>query len=378
MVRNLSILFEIGQMNVGGPQSWLCDIAPALRRRGSKVAVMSFEGREPGDLVLLQRLQAEGIETRRVPVWGGRWRRRRAIHAAFKALGPCDIAHFLSEAYSGPFLPVAKRYGIPIRISHARSPVWRSLSPGLLVKLRYRWYWWLSLRYCTHAFGVTQEALDAMLAPAGRRRIPCHVVPSAICFARFSRCADMRGHHGRAKNKNDLVLGFVGRISPSKNPEFLVKVLSVLRARGGEARGVLLGSGSAEAQVREFIALEGLSDRVEIIPPRMDVAEVMAQRMDIVLLPSDFEGTPRVVVESQACGVPVLCSTAVSTSVCVVPELFHRLPLADGPAAWADTVLRVAKVRVPMKRVAECFARSALEIENQADHLLELYQGFRE
>ncbi|MCX6924179.1 MAG: hypothetical protein NT154_13355 [Verrucomicrobia bacterium] len=44
MARNLRIEFEIGQLRIGGPQSWLCDIAPALRQRGPKVIVMSFEG----------------------------------------------------------------------------------------------------------------------------------------------------------------------------------------------------------------------------------------------------------------------------------------------------------------------------------------------
>src|ERR1017187_1338644 len=186
MNRNLSVLFEIGQLQIGGPQSWLCDIAPALRRRGPKVMVMSFEGREPGDLVLLQRLEAEGIEARRVPVWGGRWRRRRAVDEAFKAVGRCDIAHFLSDAYSGPYLPFAKHCGIPVRVIHARTPNWAPAGPGLRVRLRYHWYWWLSRRYCTHAFGVTQEALEAMLGPSRRRRIPSYVVPDVTVEGFFS------------------------------------------------------------------------------------------------------------------------------------------------------------------------------------------------
>jgi hypothetical protein len=59
-----------------------------------------------------------------------------------------------------------------------------------------------------------------------------------------------------------------------------------------------------------------------------------------------------------------------------VPELFHRLPLAAGPEAWADEILRLANARIMRERVEECFARSPLEIENQADHLLRLYQSF--
>lgn len=363
-------------LNIGGPQSWVCDIAPALMRRGAEVIVMSFEGAVPADLVLVQRLETEGIETRRVAVRGGRWSRMRAIHRAFMTVGPRDIAHFNSDAYSGPFLPFAKHCGIPVRIIHARTPNWTPPGRGLYLRLYYGWRWWLMRRYCTHAFGVTQEALDAMLGPTGRHRVPSHVVPSAICFARYRRQADARAPRQRVEGTGGLVVGFVGRISPSKNPGFLVKVLAVLRARGVEARLLLMGSGSAEAGVRSLAAQENLADRVEFLPPAGNVAEVMAQRMDILALPSDWEGTPRVVVESQASGLPVLCSTAVSADVCVVPELFHRLPLADGPEAWADELVRVAQVRVPRQRVEECFARSPLEIENQAERLLALYRSF--
>ena len=337
---------------------------------------MSFEGREPGDLVLLQRLEAEGIETRRVPVWGGRWRRLRATRAAFKAVGRCDIAHFNSDAYSGPYLPFAKHAGIPVRIMHSRIPHWRPSGPGLRVKLRYHWYWWLSRHYCTHAFGVTQEALEAMLGPTGRRRIPSLVVPSAICSARFRHQADLRARRDGVKGQAALVVGFVGRFEPQKNPGFLVNVLASLRARRVEARLLFMGSGSLEPLLHRLAAQENLADRVEFLPAAANVAEVMAQRMDLLALPSHYEGTPRVAVEAQATGVPVLCSSSIAADVCVVPELFHRLPLANGPAAWADEVLRLAQVRVPRQRVEECFAQSPLEIENQADHLLELYRSF--
>jgi glycosyltransferase involved in cell wall biosynthesis len=320
-------------------------------------------------------LEAEGIETRRIAVRGGRWCRRRLLQAAFQATGQYDIAHFNSDAFSGPLLPFASHCGIPVRIMHSRTPNWAPPIPGLYWKLRYRWYWWLSLHYCTHAFGVTGQALNAMLQPTGRRRIPSFVVPSAISYHRFGQRLDARARQDGVGGKAALVVGFVGRFSPMKNLDFLVKVLSVLRARGVEARLLLMGSGSAEAGVRSLAAQEKLADRVEFLLPNGNVAEVMAQRMDVLALPSDFEGTPRVAIESQAAGVPALCSLGVSPSVCVVPELFNRLSLAEGPAAWADAVSHLAKVRVPRQRVEECFARSPLEIENQAEHLLAVYRS---
>ena len=172
------------------------------------------------------------------------------------------------------------------------------------------------------------------------------------------------------------MVGFVGRFEPQKNPGFLINVLSALRARRIEARLLFMGNGSLEPARRRLASDEKLEDRVEFLPPSGNVADIMGQRMDILALPSHYEGTPRVAVEAQASGVPVLCSSSIAADVCVVPELFHRLPLAEAPAAWADVVLRLGKVRVSGKRVAECFARSPLEIENQADTLLELYHSF--
>ena len=362
-------------LHVGGPSSWVCDIAPALKRRGVKVTVISFETMAPTDLVLPQRLEAGGIEIRRVVVRGGRWRRHRVVQEAFKTVGRCDIAHFNSDAYSGPYLPFAKQAGIPVRIMHSRIPNWKPSGPGLRVKLRYHWYWWLSRHYCTHAFGVTQEALEAMLGPTGRR-IPSLVVPSAICSARFRRQAELRAQRNGAKAKTALLIGFVGRFEPQKNPSFLVSVLSALRTRRIDARLLFMGSGSLEPALRRLASQENLADRVEFLPPGGNVAEVMAQRMDLLALPSHYEGTPRVVTESQACGLPVFCSSAIAADVCVVPELFHLLPLAAGPGAWADEMLRVAKIWVPRQRVEECFARSPLEIENQAERLIEHYCSY--
>ena len=198
----------------------------------------------------------------------------------------------------------------------------------------------------------------------------------AISSDRFRQQADLRARRDPVKERASLVVGFVGRFEPQKNPGFLINVLSALRARRIEARLLFMGNGSLEPALRRLASDEKLEDRVEFLPPSGNVADIMGQRMDILALPSHYEGTPRVAVEAQASGVPVLCSSSIAADVCVVPELFHRLPLAEAPAAWADVVLRLGKVRVSGKRVAECFARSPLEIENQADTLLELYHSF--
>jgi glycosyltransferase involved in cell wall biosynthesis len=171
-------------------------------------------------------------------------------------------------------------------------------------------------------------------------------------------------------------MGLIGRITASKNPLFLLDILGVLRNRHTDARVLFMGYGPEEEKIRQVAAKRGIGKHITFLPPGENVAEILSEQLDVLVLPSDFEGTPRVVTEAQACGVPVVCSTAVSADVCAVPELFHRLPLADGAEAWADGILRASQIRVPRQRIERCFARSPLEIGNQADLLVNLYENF--
>jgi glycosyltransferase involved in cell wall biosynthesis len=173
-------------------------------------------------------------------------------------------------------------------------------------------------------------------------------------------------------------LGFVGRLAASKNPRFVIEVLSRLRREGAAADALFMGAGPEEEAVRALALHRGVDRQVTFLPPDAQVGDIMARRMDVLLLPSEagFEGTPRVTIEAQACGVPVICSTGIPEDVRVVPELFHRLRVSDGCEAWAEKALELGGIRVSPDHVSACFAESPLEISNQADQLIDQYQRF--
>lgn len=367
----MRILLEVSPLNVGGPQSWVCDIAGALARRGLSVSVLSFELASPQDAVCQKRLEDDGVPTRRL-VLAGSWRQKCALlREAFRGEGHCDIAHFNSDVFSGLLLPFAS--SIPVRIVHARTPNWTVHGPGIKNALLHRLFLWQARRGCTHAFGVTSQALACVTGRGDRFQRPTEVVPSAIRSARYAPFLAMRQARPPARHPASLTLGFVGRLTASKNPGFLVTVLEQLVARGGDAHLVYLGAGPEEAAIRCLATELGLQDRIVWLAPSGQVGETLTSHMDILLLPSDFEGTPRVVLEAQACGVPVLCSTTIPADVGVVPELFHQAHRNEGAAVWADRAIQAAAVTIDAAMVTNRFAVSPCDIENQADWLIDRY-----
>lgn len=370
----MHVLLEVGAVSIGGPQSWICDIAPALKQRGAKVSVMSFGAAMPRENIMRERLHEAGITTHEIVLRGNKWEKWRKAEIGMRSVGKCDVAHFNSDKYSGWLVPFAKRLHIPVRIMHSRTPYWGCRSRRFGDIMLHWWFGWQARHYCTHAFGVTREALTAMVGTRGTRKIPCEVVPSAIRSDRFSNLIAQHALVRREAGAKDLVIGFVGRMVATKNPRYLVEILAVLRHQRVNASLVFMGTGPEEDAVRNMATQLGVGRHVTLLPLGENVGAILAERMDVLVLPSEYEGTPRVVVEAQACGLSVICSTAVSNDVCIVPELFHRMDVLAGPKLWAEKALQICATRVSREHVKNCFAGSPFEIENQADWLLEYYQ----
>jgi glycosyltransferase involved in cell wall biosynthesis len=111
---------------------------------------------------------------------------------------------------------------------------------------------------------------------------------------------------------------FVGRLDKQKRPDLFIRVISrvVRQLPDRRVKAVIVGDGRMKTEVKDLIANVGLTaEQIEIAGAR-DNMSAFYQNADLLLLTSDWEGTPNVLLEAMACGVPV-----VSTRVGGVPEI---------------------------------------------------------
>lgn len=140
-----------------------------------------------------------------------------------------------------------------------------------------------------------------------------------------------------------LRLAWVGRLEPPKAPELAVETLAVLRDRGVEAQLTVVGDGTLRPGLEQLVAERGLHDLVTLVgqQPRRDTAEIV-RRSRVLVMSSRFEGSPRALIESLACGVPVAC-TAQSDPDGLVRAGETGVVAADrSPAALAKAVVAAA------------------------------------
>lgn len=120
-------------------------------------------------------------------------------------------------------------------------------------------------------------------------------------------------------------IGFVGNLIPIKRVDRLAKIFSEITRLTPGIVFLIVGDGNLHGQLVEECKLFGLDVRFtgRVTPKRVPY---FMNAMDVMLLPSRNEGWPCVVLEAQACGVPVVGSSkggipeAIGNGGVVVPE----------------------------------------------------------
>ncbi len=83
-------------------------------------------------------------------------------------------------------------------------------------------------------------------------------------------------------------------------------------------------------------------DRVRLAGVTHDPGAALGS-LDAFVMPSEFAGLPRALLEAQAVDLPCLISEAVSDEAVVIPELVERLPRDGG---WPEAIERTIAGRL--------------------------------
>jgi len=168
----------------------------------------------------------------------------------------------------------------------------------------------------------------------------------------------------------EFVVGWVGRLSFEKGPDVLVDAVG--RLRDLPLTVAVLGGGRARAVLEQRAGEQGLNGQVRwygVVPEAMRLFAAF----DVFVLSSRTEGTPMVLFEAMAAGVPI-----VATRVGGVPDVVSTAEAAlvtpDDPLALATAIRAVYHDRAAAERRAAA-ARIRLEREFGVAPWLDRYEA---
>lgn len=274
-----------------------------------------------------------------------------------------NVVHAHIELQSVFYLIVALLCGVKTRVSHAHLS---RRNEGLKNKiLRF-----ILNRVATHRVGASDLSIKAVF---GSEK-DALVINNAIDVDRFSFDLKIRQKYRQDLNVEEkFVVGFVGRLSHQKNIPFLVKVFSGLEKKTANVVLLVVGDGELYGDMLHQLESLGLLSKVIFLKTRNDVNALM-MAMDVMLLPSFYEGLPLVLVEAQATALKCIVSDKITQLISITDYIVYKSIEDHCVDEWVDAIIDNAMEysRCSMK---EKITSEHFNIEYESERLIDIYKG---
>ena len=363
------ILHVIDSLDLGGAQTFLLELVKNHDRSRYQPEVGCMHGRG----IYAEAFEKNGITVhllspQKFPPYYvlNFWKLMRS--------GEYDILHFHLFGSNLCAKPLAIMGGHPAIIVHDQcNDASREKNPLLLAADSF-WN-----RCSNRVIAVSESTRDYLL---DREDLPDDLVtmiPNGIDAEVFKPASELQ----REESKNAfgiprdcLVIGGVGRLVAQKNFSLFMDVAARVLSGNPSAIFVIAGTGPEEEALKEKGEALGISDRLRFLGHVSDRI-FLHHAFDALLMTSDFEGTPMVLLEAMSCGLPVVASAVDGIAeVCTNGHDAQLITPGDvaGFAAALEDMLRDDESRAILGRNARNTILKRYEIR----HLVRRIEGIYE
>lgn len=211
----------------------------------------------------------------------------------------------------------------------------------------------LALQFCEKVITVSEEIKNDLLRN-GIKESRIVVIQNAVQNSyKEEELAHQRIEKRRflSIEKDEFVIGYVGRLSEEKGVHYLIEAGSVMKESSEPFKIVIIGDGPRRKELQAQAKSKGLEKEVILAGFQNDVEEWFSV-FDAFVLPSLTEGTPMALLEAMSAGIPPIAS-AVGGIPKVVEDGVNGFLVAPGDfRAISEKVIALKKNPGLQKKIA--------------------------
>lgn len=178
--------------------------------------------------------------------------------------------------------------------------------------------------------------------------------------------------------KSSLLILFVGRMIPYKNPLYVLNIFNVIYNYDKDVYCMFVGEGPYKIYIQNIINTLNIGKNVKCLGWNSNVYPIMKEA-DVLIFPSEEtppEGLGLTVIEAQSVGLPVVMSLSVPNEAIIFPELVARIPLDKGETYWANQIFTLLKSKDSnsLKYYSDRMMKSSFSSVNCLTKILNIYR----
>lgn len=288
----MKLTMVISSLGIGGAQRVVGLLANAWQALGWKLTILTLDSQDASPFfpvhpdVHIHNLGVAHCSRSLAQAIIANVRRLNALRTALRESKPDGVVSFMDTVNVLTIL-ASRGLGIPVVVSERTDP--RMHDIGRM---------WNTLRKLTYplADSIVVQTRSVLEGLPARWREKATAIANPVTIPQVDAQRD-----GRA----ETVFLCVGRLSPEKGQDLLLRTFAELPQSLSGWRLRLVGDGPWEATLKEMARTAGITDRVEFLG-RTNTPEEWLEKGGIFVLPSRFEGFPNALLEAMAHGLPCI------------------------------------------------------------------------
>jgi len=255
---------------------------------------------------------------------------------------------------------------------------WETISsPEWLLKRRL-WSYRFAVRFCDRVIAVSRATARFLREQRGVPASKIVVIPYGVDLKRYTTEENFGIRKKLGLNRDDRVIGVVGRLHPQKGHVYLIRAAEKIVRNFPKVKFVFAGDGDLRSELEELVRTKNLEKNFMFLGYRSDIPDVI-KAFDIFALPSLYEGLPNVVLEAMASGKSVVATGVDGTVEAVVDSVTGYLVPVKDTEALSKAIIKLLEDKELAKQMGKR-ARERVEsdfsLEKQVHSFENLYSSF--
>lgn len=338
----IRVLQIVGRMDRGGIENFVMNVYRNINRDKVQFDFLCHYGREAA---FNDEIRAMGGRIYEMPAirdethvyYWKIFKYRRALKKFFREHNEYKIIHGQMTNTASIYMPIAKKYGVTTRIAHSHNSHGKVGMLGLVTNILKKPVY----KYATDLFACSEAAAKYFYPEDYVKGGKVKVVPNSVDVGKFRFDSEMRENMRNELGVQDkLVIGCVGRFRTEKNQTFLIDVLKEVLVLNSNAVLLFAGDGPLEDEVKQKSEQMGMREKCIFLGMRSDIPNIM-QAMDVLAMPSLFEGLPVTGIEAQASGLHCVVSDGVTKEMDAL-GMVEFVSLDASIEVWVNQLIKAA------------------------------------
>lgn len=167
----------------------------------------------------------------------------------------------------------------------------------------------------------------------------------------------------------------VGRLESIKGQQYLIRAMEIIKDENTSCHLVLAGDGLNREKLLEQARAAGVDHIIHFLGTRHDIPQLMAGS-DFLVLPSESEGLPFVLLEAMAAGLPIIASRVGKVPSIIGDDERGFLVNPKSSSELATALIRIFKKKYPASLLekANAYVRQNYSEQRMLDRYKKLYQ----